>query len=96
MNIYSKELVFEDCNGFTNRDTFLIELWLTNWKENYNTYKSHLKWITNLNLQNENERIKLMNYLYGVYTYNDKVNYENVDLLQVQRLAQTDLTDLNC
>ena len=74
------KLAFEDYNGWCNRDTWLVMLWLNNYYENY-------EGITRI-VNNTHELKDLSDLeLYGIlkdFYYGDKINFTRVDLDEVR------------
>lgn len=73
-------LEFEDYNGWCNRDTWLVMLWLNNDQNNY-------EGITRI-VKNTHELKDLSDLeLYGIlkdFYYGDKINFNKVDLDEVR------------
>ena len=69
-------LEFEDYNGWCNRDTWLVMLWLNNDQSNYEGITRIVKNTHDLKDLSDLE-------LYGIlkdFYYGDKINYARVDL----------------
>lgn len=79
---YAKKykLVFEDYNGWCNRDTWLVMLWLNNDQNNY-------EGITRI-VKNTHDLKDLTDMqLYGIlkdFHYGDEINFNKVDLDEVR------------
>ena len=74
-------LEFEDYNGWGNRDTWLVMLWLNNDYENY-------KNITRIIENTENLQQLTDMQLYGIlkdFNYGDKINFNRVDLDELRQ-----------
>ena len=61
-------------NGWANRDTWLVALWLHNDEGNYKRYKD---WTT--------KEIKSYGKdIYQLFHYGDEINWDNVDIAEIQ------------
>ena len=73
-------------NGWTNRDTWLVPLWLDT---EYNNYKKLCNYLLGKGIATE-KRIEnisdadLMFYLRDSYTYKDEINWENVNITEIR------------
>lgn len=91
MNNYNTEyakkhgLIFEDYEGWCNRDTWLCLLWLNNDYENYTRITRVIENTSDLQDLSDNELyMELQDFHYG-----DKINFSRVDLDEV-RFGLTD------
>lgn len=66
---------FEDYNGYCNRDTWLVMLWLNNDRANYEYIKS-----ININSLNDIELYEVLKSCY----YRDSINFNKVDLDEIR------------
>ena len=79
---YAKKynLEFEDYNGWCNRDTWLVMLWLNNYYENY---EGITRIINNTHDLKDLSDLELYDILKDFY-YGDKINFTRVDLDEVR------------
>ncbi len=75
-----KNIKFEDYNGWSNRDTWLVMLWLNNHKENYDKITRIVK---NTNNLKDLSDLELYGELKDFY-YGDKVNFNNINLSEIR------------
>lgn len=73
-------IAFEDYNGWCNRDTWLVLLWLNN---NYENYVRITRIINNTNKLQDLSDLELYGELKDFY-YGDKINFKNVDIDEVR------------
>ena len=80
---YAKKnkIAFEDYNGWCNRDTWLVMLWLNN---DYENYQSITRIINNTNNLQDLSDIELYMILRD-FNYGDKIDFKNVDLDEVRK-----------
>lgn len=74
------KIAFEDYNGYCNRDTWLVLLWLNN---NYENYVRITRIINNTNKLQDLSDLELYGELKDFY-YGDKINFKNVDIDEVR------------
>lgn len=81
MNIKNEILENVDYNGWTNRDTWLVMLWLNN---DYENYQKITRIVNNTNklqdLSNNELYIELKDFHYG-----DKINFNNINLDEIRQ-----------
>ena len=81
MNIKNEILENVDYNGWTNRDTWLVMLWLNN---DYENYQKITRIVNNTNklqdLSNNELYIELKDFNYG-----DKINFNNINLDEIRQ-----------
>lgn len=79
---YAKKhkIEFEDYNGWCNRDTWLVMLWLNN---DYENYQSMTRIINNTNNLKDLSDLELYMILRDFH-YGDKINFKNVDIDEVR------------
>lgn len=86
MNIKNEILENVDYNGWTNRDTWLVMLWLNN---DYDNYQKITRIVNNTNklqdLSNNELYIELKDFHYG-----DDINFNNVNLDEVRQALTTE------
>lgn len=73
-------IAFEDYNGWCNRDTWLVLLWLNN---NYENYVRITRIINNTNKLQDLSDLELYGELKDFY-YGNKINFKNVDIDEVR------------
>ena len=80
---YAKKnkIAFEDYNGWCNRDTWLVMLWLNN---DYENYQGITRIINNTNNLQDLSDIELYMILRD-FNYGDKIDFKNVDLDEVRK-----------
>lgn len=78
-------LEFEDYNGWCNRDTWLVMLWLNN---DQNNYEGITRIVKNTHGLKDLSDMQLYGILKDFY-YRDKINFNKVDLDEV-RVALTE------
>lgn len=75
---------FENYNGWTNRDTWLVMLWIENTYENYTRIEHKVKGIgTNKKLE-DLTCCELMEWLKR-FNYGDKINWNKVNLVEIKQ-----------
>lgn len=86
----------ETYNGWTNRDTWLVTLWLNNHEENYNKMISNLKCkgITPQKCLTELSDFDLLYTLKNSYYFGDKVNWNEVNIEEVRDMLKETKEDL--
>lgn len=76
-----KEILKNDYNGWSNRDTWLVMLWLNNHYENYQKINRIIKNTNKLEKLSDNELyIELKDFYYG-----DKINFKNINLDEIRK-----------
>ena len=79
---YAKKykLEFEDYNGWCNRDTWLVMLWLNN---DQNNYEGITRIVKNTHDLKDLSDLELYGILKGFH-YGDEINFNKVDLDEVR------------
>ncbi len=67
-------------NGYANRDTWLIALWLNNDEKNYTRFTANLERL--LNIDDE----KLLKELKTYFYFTDDPNFKNVNLKEIRKM----------
>lgn len=74
----------EKYNGWTNRDTWLVNLWLNNDEKNYKRLTNSIKGIGCVKLAKCSD-LSLINRLKQYY-YGDKINWNNVNVSEIREM----------
>lgn len=82
-----KEIVFEDYNGWSNRDTWLVALWLNNDYNNYMGVKNLIKGVGTGKTINDYNDLKLYDRLKRFH-YGDSINWNNVNIKEIRTMLE--------
>ena len=74
----------EKYNGWANRDTWVVNVWLNNDENNYRRLVNAVKGVSGTKLTLVSD-LALLDKL-RQYHYGDKVNWENVDLQEIRSM----------
>jgi hypothetical protein len=75
-------------NGWANRDTWLVALWLNNSENNYNTVKAYY------NLLAGADSVMLRNtFESGIWIFGDEINFSKVNYKEIARVIKEIGTD---
>lgn len=74
----------ENYNGWANRDTWVVNVWLNNDENNYRRLVNAIKGVSGTKLTLVSD-LALLDKL-RQYHYGDKVNWENVDLQEIKSM----------
>ncbi len=66
-------------NGYKNRDTWLVALWLNNDKKNYNRFNANIERLLNIDDKNLLKELK-------TYFYNDNIDFKKVNVKEVRTM----------
>ena len=75
-------LEFEDCNGWCNKDTWLVMVWLGN---DQNNYEGITRIVNNTHYLEDLSDLELYGILKDFNYGNDKINFNRVDLDEVRQ-----------
>jgi hypothetical protein len=66
-------------NGYKNRDTWLVALWLNNHERNYNRFNANIERLLNIDDKNLLKELK-------TYFYNDNIDFKKVNVKEVRTM----------
>lgn len=69
-------------NGYPNRDTWLVALWLNNDQRNYNMMRQNKKQLLNM------KKDMLIRYLRRNFKFGDPINWNNVKISPIKQVIR--------
>ena len=69
-------------NGYKNRDTWLVALWLNNDEKNYTRFTANLERLLNI------DDGKFLKELKTYFYFNDDPNFKNVNLKEIRKMLK--------
>lgn len=92
-----REFEFEDYNGWTNRDTWLVGLWLDNDETNYRNAINFVDGVGRSKKLDDYTDLELWEKLQDsrLFKYGDEINWDNVKISEIREKLEESYVGLS-